>query len=259
MTRLTSSVYIFFMLIVPMEAWCLTIKLAYSDIESYPFQMGNGAEIASPPGLAIDILNHVAAKLKLETEYLRLPGKRVLQEIAAGKVDGGFIFSYNQQRAQYAQYPMNKDKPDSSKRIATIGYYFYALNEQPVNWDGEKLANSNYKIGAHLGYSIVKDLQEKQLKVHEVKTTEQLFSMLELKRLPVIALQDTTAQQFLLNHEILTIKQIQPAIKTKDYFLVLSHKFIENNSQIAQNIWQEIEDTREDIVQNQGPNYFNYR
>ncbi|WP_253820429.1 amino acid ABC transporter [Vibrio pectenicida] len=92
-----------------------------------------------------------------------------------------------------------------------------------------------------------------------MKTTEQLFSMLELKRLPVIALQDTTAQQFLLNHEILTIKQIQPAIKTKDYFLVLSHKFIENNSQIAQNIWQKIEDTREEIVQNQGPNYFNYR
>ncbi|MBU2898883.1 transporter substrate-binding domain-containing protein [Vibrio hepatarius] len=217
--------------------------------------MGSGADIASPPGLSIDILNHVAVELKLDIEYLRLPGKRVLQEIAAGTVDGGFIFSYNQQRAQYAKYPMNEGKPDGSMRIATIGYYFYALNEQPVDWNGEKLANSDYKIGAHLGYSIVKDLQKKQLKVHEVKTTEQLFSMLELKRLPVIAVQDTTAQQFLSSHTIQTIKKVQPAIKTKDYFLVLSHKFLENHPQIAQNIWQQIKVSREEVVKSQDMKY----
>lgn len=88
-----------------------TLRLAYSDIESYPFQMGNGESVANPPGLALDVLNDVATKLELKIEYVRLPGKRVLDYIDTGKVDGGFIFSYNTLRAQYARYPMQDDSP----------------------------------------------------------------------------------------------------------------------------------------------------
>lgn len=43
-----------------------TLRLAYSDIESYPFQMGNGESVANPPGLALDVLNDVATKLELK-------------------------------------------------------------------------------------------------------------------------------------------------------------------------------------------------
>ncbi len=94
-----------------------TLRLAYSDIESYPFQMGNGESVANPPGLALDVLNDVATKLELKIEYVRLPGKRVLDYIDTGKVDGGFIFSYNTLRAQYARYPMQDDSPDSQNGL----------------------------------------------------------------------------------------------------------------------------------------------
>lgn len=69
-----------------------TLRLAYSDIESYPFQMGNGESVANPPGLALDVLNDVATKLELKIEYVRLPGKRVLDYLDTGKVDGGLSF-----------------------------------------------------------------------------------------------------------------------------------------------------------------------
>ena len=61
------------------EVWSASLKLAYSDIESYPFQLGNGTDIAKPPGLALDVLNHVGKILNLDIEYVRLPGKRVLE------------------------------------------------------------------------------------------------------------------------------------------------------------------------------------
>ncbi len=57
--------------------------------------------------------------------------------------------------------------------------------------------NTEQQVGAHLGFSIVNELKKKQLNVQEVTTTEQLFQMLQLGRLPVVAVQDTTAQQFL--------------------------------------------------------------
>lgn len=49
--------------------------------------------------------------------------------------------------------------------------------------------NTEQQVGAHLGFSIVNELKKKQLNVQEVTTTEQLFQMLQLGRLPVVAVQ----------------------------------------------------------------------
>ncbi|GLT19264.1 hypothetical protein GCM10007938_30460 [Vibrio zhanjiangensis] len=81
--------------------------------------------------------------------------------------------------------------------------------------------------------------------------------MLELKRLPVIALQDTMAQKFIAEQGLTNIKQIRPAIKTKDYFLVLSYQFVERNPQLASDIWQQIEEYRDNVVKRKGQQYFN--
>lgn len=80
--------------------------------------------------------------------------------------------------------------------------------------------NTEQQVGAHLGFSIVNELKKKQLNVQEVTTTEQLFQMLQLGRLPVVAVQDTTAQQFLSSKKIKNITKVEPAITTKDYYLV---------------------------------------
>lgn len=232
-----------------------TIRLTYSDLEAYPFLMGNGSEVANPPGLALDVLDHVASKLDLKIEYVRLPGKRALQNIDSGHVDGGFIFSYNAQRAQYARYPMNGDHPDGTKRIATIGYYFYTLADHSLDWDGENLADTEQQIGAHLGFSIVNELKKKQLKVQEVKTTEQLFQMLELKRISAMAIQDTMAEQYIAIHSLSNVKLVEPAITTKDYYLVFSHQFMEANAGLAEKIWREIEQVRDDVYAKQKDKY----
>lgn len=133
MKQLAIKLIVIVLLILPVEGMPLTLKLAYSDVESYPFQMGDGADVANPPGLALDIIDNVALKLDIKVEYSRLPGKRVLEAIALGKVDGGFIFSFNDQRAKHARYPMTGDMPDSAKRIATIGYYFFLSKNNQLN------------------------------------------------------------------------------------------------------------------------------
>lgn len=74
----------------------------------------------------------------------------------------------------------------------------------------------------------------KQLKVQEVKSTEQLFQMLELKRISTMAVQDTMAQQYIAIHNLSNVKQVEPAITTKDYYLVFSHQFMEANAELAE-------------------------
>ncbi|MBE3659733.1 amino acid ABC transporter [Vibrio navarrensis] len=124
-----------------------------------------------------------------------------------------------------------------------------------MDWDGEKLADTEQQIGAHLGFSIVNELKKKQLKVQEVKTTEQLFQMLELKRISTMAVQDTMAQQYIAIHNLSNVKQVEPAITTKDYYLVFSHQFMEANAELAEKIWQEIEQVRDDVYSKQKDKY----
>lgn len=250
----------FLMLLHVSYAAATTLKLAYSDIQSYPFQMGNGGDTPIPPGLSLDIINKVANELDINVEYQRLPGKRVLQYIKSSKVDGGFIFSYTPQRAKYANYPMVNGVPDRSKRVATIGYYFYKLKDQSFEWDGISVKGTERKVvGAHLGFSIVKELRRKSINVEEVKTTEQLFHMLETKRLPSIAIQDTTAQSYLNDNGVANIERVEPAIKTKDYYLTFSGKFVANNPKLVEKIWQSIATVREDVINTESSKYASKR
>jgi len=165
------------------------------------------------------------------------------------------IFSYNTQRARFASYPMKSHQPDRNKRIATIGYYFYIRQETPLTWNGDKLIGSVHKVGAHLGFSIVGELKKKGIEVYEVKTTPQLFNMLQRKRVSAIAVQDTMAQKFLSSQPRHSFKQLIPPITTKDYYLVLGHDFVDAHPDLANNIWQMIENVRERIYSTQKAKY----
>lgn len=225
-----------------------TIILAYSDTESYPFQMGSGRDVADPPGLSIDLIDKSASELGINVRYVRLPGKRVLQYLKTGKVDGAFILSHNVQREKYASYPMVEGKLDSTKRVATLGYYFYKLKDQPFDWDGENLTQTDKQVGAHLGFSIVRELEKRKVSVYEVKTTSQLFGMLKLQRLAAIAVQDSTALDFLNSNDYPGVEQVKPAITTKDYYLVFSKTFADRNPNLVNQIWDTIGSSRDGVM-----------
>jgi len=236
----------------------VTLRLAYSDIESYPFQLGNGHKVFDPPGLALDAINQAVSHLDMKVEFVRLPGKRVLEYIKEGKVDGGFIFSYNAQRALYARYPMVGDKPDSSRRIATLEYYFYKLEGEPFDWDGTSLVDSNDKVvGAHLGFSVIKELKSKNIRVDEVRTTPQLLDMLCNNRISAIAIQDNMIKTLLENKRWSNVEKVMPAIIKKDYYLVFSSQFVQLKPDLAELIWNSIGETRNEVMSQSMGKYLN--
>ncbi len=224
------------------------IQLAYSDVESYPFQLGNGRKIPNEPGLALDIISLATEQIGVDLEYIRFPGKRVLHDIKKGTVDGGFVFSYNSDRAQFAHYPMENTLPDRTQRIATIGYYFYKLNDNTNKIDIKSLQESQQMVGVHLGYSIVGVLKDKKINIHEVKTTEQLFRMLRSHRLTTVAIQNTIAEKFLEEKGWTNIERVSPAIVTKDYYLIFSQQFMASHPELPDQIWQAISEARKCVI-----------
>ncbi len=238
-----------------MQTFAMEIQLAYSDVSTWPYQVGEGLEASNPPGVAIDLINQVAQDLRLQVSFKRLPNKRVLNSLQSGVIDGAFIFSHNQERQAFARYPMRGKEVDGSRRIASLSYYLYRQKGSKVQWDGRQFVNLSGIIGANAGYSVVADLRKIGVTMEEAKSTEQNFHKLKLGRLAGVAAQSEMTDPFLAKHGITDVEKSTLPIISKDYFLIFSQSFAEKNPQLVEQIWNRIGETRDARTRAALPNY----
>lgn len=250
-------IYIFFILQSFLQAKEIELKLCYQDAESYPWQLGDGESTPTPPGIALDIISNAAKELQLKFTFTRTANKRVFYNLQNGLVDGAFIFSFKEERLQSGAYPMKNGKVDHNRRIATINHYFYKNKSSDITWDGKQLTEASGSVGVNRGYSIVDDLKKLNIPIEESKGTEILLKKLESNRISAYAGQDVTIDYFISKLKLKDIIKIEPAINSKDYFLVLSRNFVHENPQLAEKIWDKIGEIREKVTAEKLPLYSN--
>jgi len=223
----------------------LSMTIAYSEADSFPFQVGKGTKIGTPPGFTIEIIKQAAKDIGIKVVFVRYPNKRVLISLSRGEVDGAGIYSFKKERLKNGLYPMIEGRLNEANRIGTIGYYFYKLKGSPLKFDGKTLSGNKSKIGANSGYSIVDDLKNMGVSVSEVSSTIQSFKMLQLKRISGIANQNIDADPLIEAYGYSNIEKLLPAIKSKPYFLMLGHKFVEKYPIVSKKLWNRIGEIRE--------------
>lgn len=231
------------------------INLVFADIESYPIQMGFGREISDPPGLAVELIQKAAKELNIEVNITRIPNKRILKELEIGRVDGAFCFSYKKAREDAAIYPFMEDGLDSSRRITSISYYLYTLDNSPLKWDGVTFINLKGALGGNSGYSIVKDLRDKGIEIEEAISIDQNLKKLKSGRITGFAGQDITTDQYLIKTEYANIKKHPIPLATKDYFLIFSHQFVTNNPILSEKLWDKIGELRDRVLKEEAYKY----
>ena len=228
----------------------IELTLSYQINPSPPYQMGTGVEVIEPPGIALDIINAAAQELNLKIVYKRYPNVRVMHLLKHGQIDGAFMFSYKPERAKIARYPLTQEgKLDSSKRLATLSYWLYSLTEAKLDWDGTNLTGAKGFIVAEHGDSIIGDLEKIGQKVQQPDSAYKALLMLT-KRPQVVgaALQDVKVAPLLDSAEFSGIKRSSVPLKTKDYFLVLSNRFVARYPDLATAFWEKIEERRDDVT-----------
>ena len=231
------------------------IRLAFSDVSTYPWQTGEGLQLANPPGLAVDLIRQAAQELALDVSFERLPNKRVLLALQSGAIDGAFIFSHNAERQAFARFPEKNGQPDGSRRLARLSYYIYQLKSQPPRWDGQKFLALPGPVGANAGYSVVADLKKIGIEVEETKNTEQNFQKLRLGRLAAVAAQDVMTDAFLQKTGASDIVKLPQPFASKDYFLIFSQRFATQHPDLVEKLWDRIAATREQRTHDALPRY----
>ncbi|WDE11331.1 transporter substrate-binding domain-containing protein [Thalassomonas haliotis] len=226
------------------QAQPLEIRLAYSDTESYPYQLGNSEKVASPPGIAVDIIKTAAENIGIRVIFVRHPNSLIFSHLHHGVIDGIFIFSYLKAREVFGVYPMKAGVPDIDKRITQISYFLYRTKEGKLDWDGGGFTPKGMSVATQSAFSIVDMLCAHDLAVAEVKGIEQLYRLLKSGRVDAVATQDILLEPYIKAQQIKDIERDWPPLETRDYYLMLSHQFYEKYPQIAEKLWQEIANVR---------------
>lgn len=224
------------------------ITFAYQNTINYPYQTGNSNTINwDKPGTLIEMFKIVEKKLGIKIDFIRVPWKRALFYLENGKVDGLFEASYKEKRLVFGEYPMKDRKVDIQRRTNYNSYYLYTRSDSKLQWDGKKISNIGRGICAEREYSIVDDLRKMGVAVHEFDNTTKCMTLLKNKRVDGVAALELAGDS-ILSKDKENYKKIvkeKMALKTKAYYLMLSHQFIKKYPKTSEVIWNTIAEVRE--------------
>ncbi|WP_240339408.1 transporter substrate-binding domain-containing protein [Marinobacter sp. BW6] len=228
------------------------LHVAYEDKTQFPYYMGDTQKVLDRPGAAVELVKLLEERIPdLKIKFSRYPWKRCLAMLNTGQVDGIFNASYNDARTRIGEYPRKNGQVDPSRRLTTISYHLYALPNAELAWNGAAFEDPDLEIGAPLGYSIVNDLEKLGVSVMKVRSSAQSLQLLVAKRVDAVALQSVTADFLLSNNPgpLADIVRIDPPLKTKPYYLMLSRQFKEANPELAEQIWNALGELRKEKLE----------
>jgi len=225
------------------------IRCAYQDSNNFPFQLGSGSQIyKDKPGIAVEMILMLEQHLDIEIELQRLPWKRAEQRLKEGEIDCLFNASFKKYRLANGQYPLYKGEVDVDKRSYFNSYAIFALKGSDLVWnDGQLLNHRNAMIGAERGFSVIADLEVMGVNIYQASSIEQLMKLVKHQRLVGAAVFELLGEAFLKVNRLdyLNIEKISPPFKKKAYYLMLSHQFVKDSPELANQLWSEIAIIRE--------------
>jgi polar amino acid transport system substrate-binding protein len=255
MKRVILSIVLLILMGSGANAADLTVNVATGDIANVPRILGEGSTLHEPPGIQIELLMKAARQVGINVKITRLPSKRVLDNLEKGQSDAAFIFSYSEDRAKYAAYPMKKGNPDSARKIYNVGYAIYKQKNSPLEWDGKKFLNLKGVIGSMLGWSVSEELSKMGLKVEEVKTHKQNLEKLKLGRVDAVVGPEEVIDYLILINDYKNLEKLQKPYSEKPYFVIFNKKFKDKNSEIIEKLWDKIGEIREKTISELMPKY----
>lgn len=228
------------------------LHIAYEDKTQFPYYMGDTQKVLDRPGAAVELVKLLEERIPgLRIKFSRYPWKRCLAMLETGQVDGIFNASFSQARTRIGEYPWKDGQVDASRRLTTISYHLYAPPNAGLGWNGETFEDPHLTIGAPLGYSIVDDLENLGVSVIKVRSSMQSLQLLDVGRVDAVALQSVTADYLLVNNsdQLTDIVRIDPPLKTKPYYLMLSRQFKAANPALSEQIWDAIGELRNEKLE----------
>ncbi len=223
-------------------------RIVYNTKENPPRIMGDGTAIDwKKPGITLELLKMVEGQVGVKFQFKRMPWKRGLYMLENAAVDATFHASYKASRAEYGVYPARDGKLDPSRSIYKNTYVLYAKKGSGVSWDGETLSNVTHPIGSQLAFAIADDLRSMGHVVEEEASVKINLNKLMAGRISAYADIETLVDNELvkLGPRYQAVEKLDPLLKEKIYYLLISEAFADKYPQLTERIWDAIRDVQQ--------------
>lgn len=212
------------------------LVFCFEDDNVRPWQTKSGT------GLSFDLLELVAADVRLRFQYRAAPWKRCFFDLKGKVYDGIISVSFKDDRLEFGQYPGGR-KPDTSKAIYTERYVVARRKGTNVSWNGRSFEKLAGMVGAQLGYSVIDDLRRSNVPVDDgARTSSDVLNKLVSERIDAaIMLQGELSFLLAENASLRDKVEVLPTPFTeKPYYLMLSNQLVANRPDLAARIWTSI-------------------
>jgi len=235
--------------ILPSTAKALELRFCYEDKQLRPYYFGDNNQIPTErPGATIEhlqLLTTFVPNLTLKLE--RLPWKRCLAKLASGETDA-VVGSYAKEREKLGRFPLNSQKrPDPTRAFAEHQTCLVTRKDTKWGWDGKKFIGIEQVVIARpLGYAPLQSPEKQKIVMHYTLSGTMDLDLLERGRVNAVTTLCKIAGENAVTPYIQDrdLKVLMPPLYTNTGYLMFSHQFYNANSQVAEQLWQQLAEHR---------------
>ncbi|MEC8428573.1 MAG: transporter substrate-binding domain-containing protein [Pseudomonadota bacterium] len=207
------------------------------DENPYAPHIYNGSYVEQgKPGFLVELISTTAARMNLKVEYTRLPWKRCMTQVKANQYDGLFAIIKTPERQTWAEFPRQQEV-----MLWPAQYLVFTGNNSTVQWNGENFSGLTHGISAPLGFVVTDKLRALDaLPEYHISLKKGLL-MTARNRLNGYVVEEqigwTTARIMGLEQQLRTLT---PVFYTSEWHLAFSKDFYRDNTELAQELWHEL-------------------
>lgn len=243
------------LLLLPLPAGALELRLAYIDQDARPYMTGAGTTIPEQPGVAVELVQRAVSQLGARLALTRMPARRMLEEVKAGRQDGILGFRHSPERAQDLVFPMRDGRPDATRHAARLAHSLYRRRDSSVTWDGRQVGGLTAPVAVSSTQLVADALLAQGIEIIRIESSGQMFAMLSIGRVDAVVIIDALGDRQLRQQASGLIEKVTPPMLVEDFHVPVSPRFYAAHRDFAERLWRLIGERREAVYAELLPNY----
>lgn len=225
------------------------LRLAYIEQDASPYLSGLGPVIPARPGIAVELVQRAVNRLGGRLQLTRMPARRMIQEVKAGRQDGILGFRYSAERAQDLVFPMRDGQPDATRYAARLAHSLYRRQGSVITWDGQRVGGLTTPLAVSSTQLVADALQAQGIEIIRVESSGQMFAMLALDRVDAVVSLDIIGDRQMVvqadSQVAARIEKVMPPVLIEDFHVPLGRAFHAANRDFAERLWRMIGELRD--------------
>jgi len=243
------------LLLLPLSAGALELRLAYIDQDARPYMTGAGTTIPEQPGVAVELVQRAVSQLGARLALTRMPARRMLEEVKAGRQDGILGFRHSPERAQDLVFPMRDGRPDATRHAARLAHSLYRRRDSSVTWDGRQVGGLTAPVAVSSTQLVADALLAQGIEIIRIESSGQMFAMLSIGRVDAVVIIDALGDRQLRQQASGLIEKVTPPMLVEDFHVPVSPRFYAAHRDFTERLWRLIGERREAVYAELLPNY----